>query len=157
MTDTTTTPQSFDPGDWLARQKRFDEAADQLVAENKAALFAVLAGVGITVVTVSFDGYGDSGQIESLDARADAESVELPAASVELARPDWQSLETIREMQPLRDAIETMAYALLARTHGGWENNDGAYGAFTFDVAGGTIELDYNERYTASEQSSHSF
>lgn len=156
MTDTTT-PQSFDPGDWLARQNRFDEAADQLVAENKAALFTVLAGAGITLVTVSFDGYGDSGQVESLDARADAESVELPEASVELARPDWQSLETVRETQPLRDAVETMAYALLARTHGGWENNDGAYGEFVFNVSAGTIELDYYERYTASEQSSHSF
>lgn len=57
----------------------------------------------------------------------------------------------------LRDAIETMAYDLLERTHSGWENNDGAYGEFTFDVVNRTVTLDYNERYTASENSTHEF
>ena len=35
---------------------------------------------------------------------------------------------------------------ILEQTHGGWENNDGAYGEFTFDVAERTIKLDFNER-----------
>ena len=34
-------------------------------------------------------------------------------------------------------------------THDGWENSDGAYGDFTFDVAERTITLDYNERLHA--------
>jgi hypothetical protein len=54
-------------------------------------------------------------------------------------------------------SIERLAYHLLERTHCGWENNDGAYGDFTFDVAERTITLDYNERYTASEYSQHVF
>ena len=37
---------------------------------NKAALFEVLAGAGITAVVVVFDGYGDSGQVESMDAQS---------------------------------------------------------------------------------------
>lgn len=34
----------------------------------------------------------------------------------------------------LHDAIETICYDYLSQTHGGWENNDGAYGIFRFDV-----------------------
>lgn len=53
--------------------------------------------------------------------------------------------------------IERLVYDLLTDTHCGWENNDGAYGDFTFDVAERTITLDHNERYTASEYSQHVF
>jgi hypothetical protein len=42
-------------------------------------------------------------------------------------------------------------------THDGWENSDGAYGDFTFDIAERTITLDYNERYMQSEYSQHLF
>ena len=34
---------------------------------NKAAVFAALAGAGIAAVNVTFDGCGDSGQIESIE------------------------------------------------------------------------------------------
>ena len=56
-----------------------------------------------------------------------------------------------------RDAVEALAYAFLEETHGGWENNEGAFGEFTFDVAERTITLDYNERFESSEYSQHLF
>ncbi|MEQ1518940.1 MAG: DUF6878 family protein, partial [Usitatibacteraceae bacterium] len=37
----------------------------------------------------------------------------------------------------------------------GWENNDGAYGEFTFTVSDQSIALDYNERFTSSEHFAH--
>lgn len=49
---------------------------------NKAVLFAALAAAGISQVLVTFDGYGDSGQIESVDARAGDDAIDLPAATV---------------------------------------------------------------------------
>ena len=57
----------------------------------------------------------------------------------------------------LSDAIETLVYAFLEQSHSGWEDNDGAYGDFTFDVGNRTITLDYNERYTESDYSCHTF
>ena len=46
----------------------------------------------IAHVLVSFDGSGDSGQIESIDARIDTdESVTLPAAHITFSGIDWQS------------------------------------------------------------------
>jgi hypothetical protein len=44
--------------------------SESIHAGNKAALFDALARTGITIVTVSFDGYGDSGQIEEIQAKA---------------------------------------------------------------------------------------
>ena len=40
------------------------------------------------------------------------------------------------------------ATTILEQEQGGWENNDGAFGEFTFDVAERTIELEFNGRFT---------
>jgi hypothetical protein len=53
--------------------------------------------------------------------------------------------------------VEALVYAFLAETHGGWENNEGAYGDFTFTVADRSIILDYNERIETSEYTQHIF
>ena len=37
----------------------------------------------------------------------------------------------------------------------GWENNEGGYGEFIFDVAANTIELDMNIRIETSEYHGH--
>ena len=39
--------------------------------------------------------------------------------------------------------------------HGGWENNDGAYGEFCFDASARSIHLEFNERFTSSELFTH--
>ena len=41
--------------------------------------------------------------------------------------------------------------------HGGWENNDGAYGEFCFDASARCIHLEFNERFTSSELFTHDF
>ena len=48
-------------------------------------------------------------------------------------------------------------YDFLAQTHSGWEDNEGAFGEFTFDIAARTITLDYNERYIESANDQHVF
>jgi hypothetical protein len=72
-------------------------------------------------------------------------------------RTIWESPEIQRQTLTVRETIETVVYDFLRQTHDGWENSDGAYGEFTFDVAERTIKLDYNERYTSSEHYSHEF
>ena len=57
----------------------------------------------------------------------------------------------------IRDAIEHFAYDCLAQTHGGWENNEGAFGTFVFDVADQSITLDYNQRFEDVESFEHAF
>jgi len=57
----------------------------------------------------------------------------------------------------LREAIETACYDFLTQEHAGWENNDGAYGEFTIDVAERKIELECNVRFCDSTCFTHTF
>ena len=128
-----------------------------MLPANKGALFDALAAAAITIVVVTFDGYGDSGQIENIEAKAGDEIVPLPSGTIEIARPAWGSDEIERHNLSIHDAIETLTYGFLGQTHGGWENNDGAYGDFTFDVADRSITLECNERRMESDYSQHMF
>ena len=124
---------------------------------NKAAVFDALALAGVATVVVIFDGYGDSGQIESVEARtADAEAT-LPEVSVTLVDPRWDGSGTEPLTLSVADAIERLSYDFLQQIASGWENNDGAFGEFIFDVAARTISLDYNERMTTSESHAYEF
>ncbi len=142
---------------WEQKERAYRKRACAVLDGNKKALFGILAEHGITAVIVNFDGYGDSGQIEDITVQSGDVAVELPAERIEIFRPAWDSPDIERQTHTVREAIEALSYDFLAQTHCGWENNDGAYGDFTFDVAGGSITLDYNERYTATENYSHEF
>jgi len=143
--------------DWDAKRAAQDRLHAELQPQNQAALFDALAAAGVTLIVVTFDGYGDSGQIENIDVKAGDAVVAMPVGEVQIAEAIWDQPEPNRSTVSIADAIERLAYDSLERTHCGWENNDGAYGDFTFDVAERTLTLDYNERYTASEYSQHVF
>jgi len=81
----------------------------------------------------------------------------MPGAVIELAAAIWGQPEPEHSSVSIATAVESLAYDVMERTHGGWENSDGAYGDIVFDVAERMITLDYNERYTASENYTHSF
>ena len=124
---------------------------------NKAAVFDALSAAGITEIVVWFDGEGDQGQIQSVAARSGQTPSELPTIAVTLASTAWGADDiTTREM-PLPEAAEELCYGYLEQEHGGWENNDGAFGEFTFDVTERRIELDFNARFSDSVSYSHSF
>ena len=152
-TDKPATPE-FDMAASVARffteRDERNRRAEAVRPDNKTALFDALAAAGITLVTVTFDGSGDSGQIEDITAQSDDRTVDLPQGEITIAKLTAISMS-------VEAAIEQLAYDFLSEAHGGWENNDGAYGEFSFDVAARTITLDYNERYTATEFYSHEF
>lgn len=145
-----------DFSDWFAKEARRNQLDAELMPANKTALFDVLAAAGVVTVVVTFDGYGDSGQIESIDGRDARGEVAVPEDEVIIASATWEA-EMEQRTVTCREAIEQLAYDRLNATYGGWENNDGAFGAFKFDVAARSISLDYNGRYTAVETYSHEF
>ena len=175
---------------WDAQYRERHRIAGEVQPANKASLFDALAAAYITLVTVTFDGVGDSGQIEGIDiisggaglgpdpaqqgreacggptsqdndAKPGETSTErgakasLPNVQVEIATPLWDGSGTETHSLTMHDAIERLAYDLLEETHGGWENNEGAYGEFVFDVAERTIRLEYNERVMETVYSEH--
>jgi hypothetical protein len=142
----------------LAEQGDHEASKIALRPANKEVLFDGLLHAGVAYVVVSFDGSGDSGQIEDVDARnLNDETVPMPPAQIVLAGIDCQSKEVVERRLSLEQAIEEMVYDFLSDTHGGWENNDGAYGEFCFDARARTIHLDHNERFTSSELYTHDF
>lgn len=143
--------------EWLAKSQAHRENADRLRPANKAALFDALAAASVTHVIVAFDGYGDEGQVESIEAKIGDAAAPLPDVRIELALPVWGQDEPERKTVALATAIEDLAYDCLAQTHDGWENSDGAFGDFLFDVGARTVTLDYHERFTDHTSSSHTF
>lgn len=159
MTESLDTTSSADVplSDFEIKRAAQDRLHDELAPRNKAALFDALAAAGVTLVVVTFDGYGDSGQIENIEVKAADTVVDMPSGKIEIATAVWDQTEPDRSTVSIHDAVEQFAYDFLTQTHCGWQNNDGAYGDFTFDVVEQTITLEYNERYTASEYSQHVF
>lgn len=126
-------------------------------APNARALFDALETAGVTSVDVLFDGQGDSGQIEGTTAYAGELEVKLPSAMIQYTDVEFFGTSTTTSEITVDDAIDRLVYAVLEETHGGWENNDGAYGEVTFNVEARTIHLEFNERYTATELYEHDF
>ena len=144
---------------------------------NKTIVFDALAAASITQVFVEFDGYGDSGQIEGITAHMGeppkalpapaatgaspavqaAAAVTLPKTRLTLHQAPWNSEELGTYETTLQDAIENLCYGYLEQEHDGWENNDGAFGEFRFNVAERTIELEFNGRFTDTYTENHSF
>jgi hypothetical protein len=150
-------PSSIDFAQVLADQAERSARIDALRPANRDRLFDGLTAAGITHVTVTFDGEGDSGQIESIGAWAGDKAVDFPAAEIPHAALTWDDPEVEMRSLSLEDVVEQLAYDFLSDAHGGWENNDGAYGEFCFDAVARCIHLEFNERFTSSELYTHHF
>ena len=155
MTDTANPPLDLDAV--MQRYAVWERAAAALVPENKARLFAFLASARITRVIVTFDGEGDSGQIEDIQPYKGEKEAKLPKGKVELLDLPYGARQVNPRKCSATDALEALVYELLREKHDGWENSDGAYGDFTFDVSAGTITLDYNARCMSSEAFQHNW
>ena len=84
MSDNNPTPSpAFDANDFLEKDRAFTALSNSIRPANKTALFDAFAAAGITSVLVHFDGSGDSGQIEDVDATAGDQPAEIPNGNIE--------------------------------------------------------------------------
>ena len=143
--------------DFLDRYKLYLETIAEANQLNKPIVFDALAAANVTRVTVNFDGEGDSGQINTITAYTAGDvPADVPETELILHRATQNESDRTVEVT-LLNAIETLCYDYLSQCHDGWENNDGAYGTFEFDVAKRSIRLDFNERFTDTTHHSHDF
>jgi len=113
-------------------------AREREALATEPAVRAELRALGVVTVSAEYDGVGDSGQIEQisfLDASDAAQTIQIGEAT--------------------RERVESLLYALLELRHDGWENNDGAFGSFRWNLIDETIEHEHNQRYTDHETSMH--
>lgn len=109
------------------------------IEQAKAVLIAHLKSLGITSVTIGYDGEGDQGQITDIEALEPAE------VKIKLMN-DGVVLGSHRE---LTDALENFAWKVLDSYHEGFEINDGGFGTITIDVTGNNVSLEKNDKYIA--------
>jgi len=98
-----------------------------------------LKDAGVVRVRIQYDGCGDSGQIES----------------VECLDADGKARDPIGQIGISEDELMDLFYDLTQARHPGWENNDGAYGEFEWDIASGALQHIHNERFTDYETTEH--
>jgi hypothetical protein len=132
-------------------------ALAEISKTNKEAVFDLLTASGFTRVNVTFDGEGDSGQIDNLAGFVGDVLTILPDVKLTFQNVSWGDNKIITEEKTAAAAIEHLCYDFLEQEHGGWENNDGAFGEFTLDVAGRTVALEFNGRYSDFHTTTHRF
>jgi uncharacterized protein DUF6878 len=86
-----------------------------------------LRKLGVETVTAEYNGSGDDGQIED---------------------PQFGSAEISRG---LIEATIYFFYDVLEDQFSGWENNDGGFGQFNWDVKADRIDLVHNTNFTDHE------
>lgn len=113
-------------------------AREREILATEPTVRAELQALGITLVQADYDGVGDSGQIDEISFRDETD----PGRFIPI-------------YDPLHQQVEDLLYALLNLRHGGWENNDGAFGSFRWNLADGSLEHEHNARFTDYSTSLH--
>ncbi|MCZ7645937.1 MAG: hypothetical protein M5U26_11745 [Planctomycetota bacterium] len=103
---------------------------------NHRELVEKLKALGVLYAVAHYDGYGDSGTVESVEAR--------DMSGTEVKLPD-----------DLRKAVEEAAERYLEDKGIDWYNNEGGYGDYTLDVSTARQRLDHNERISDVESFEH--
>jgi hypothetical protein len=160
--------------DYTAAHTAFRTLQISILQKVKPILFGALKAAGIRRVTVTFDGYGDSGQIESVEAYdAENQPIDLPAEPIpypfatmeERYEPSSETpsgqrcagyeVQEIEKSSLIQDIIEEIFWEFIGAKHDGWENNDGGFGECVFEVESQTIRLAMNTRYTETNYFEH--
>lgn len=125
---------------------------------NLDIVYDLLGGIGVESFVVTFDGGGDSGQVESpcefKPAKVGKKAEKLLEEVVEGAKVSdgvrWNpggGNETIWKENPtLNGMIESICYEALEDSNGGWEINEGSEGTFLFDVKKRKVHFDFEAR-----------
>jgi hypothetical protein len=154
--------------DDIMAQIRADQLkkADQ-VKHNANLLFDTLQESRVASIEVTFDGCGDSGQIESViyeDHRGKevSEPKLVVKGSFTGKHHEWDDkkktfVEVGGSEGKVREIVEQVCYDKLQASHGGWEINEGSYGTFHFDVLNRKVNLEYNERIEEVRSSEETF
>jgi hypothetical protein len=122
----------------LASISQYEQEAARRITRLGPVLRERLLKAGVARVFAEYDGCGDSGCIEDISCRS-------------------VTGETLEEgvSEELRQQLETYLYDLLEVRHGGWENNDGAFGVFSWDVVGDQLSQAHSTRYTETSTESY--
>ena len=98
-----------------------------------------LKDAGIDSVHIHYDGCGDSGSIESITY------TDGQGSAVDLAG----------KLAMTEEQLMDLFYDLTQARHPGWENNDGAYGEFDWNLTEDALKHTHNDRFTDYDTTEH--
>ena len=157
-------PESHASGiaDILASMGQMRSKARSRLLANRGRVLKALKRLHATSVVVSFSGSGDSGQIDQVSIYQDKTELKpTKKISILIATSKWNQESgwierVLSKPMPLADALEALVYDWIESEHAGWENNDGASGECTIEVAEDKFLLNHTTYYTESESMEHS-
>lgn len=132
-----------------------DEAS--ILGRNKHILLSALRQAGITQVTVTYVGMGDSGSVDGVEAEIpegthfDAMApVTLHAQKATYDDGTWQTIE-VEQSTSVEQALRDFADEIVDWLHSGWEDGDGASGSVVFDCATDKVRVEHDAYFTDSD------
>ena len=123
----------------------------------------LLKTFGVTSITASYDGSGDSGSMDDISLHyADPRVITGDTRTQQFWQFVSEKVDCVPADQQIftkkfGDAFENALWKLLTNEFGGWENNDGASGDIDINVETGKIEIEHNERYTEINTTTREF
>jgi hypothetical protein len=151
----------------MADIKKSQEKKAEKSKVNAKALFDTLSDTRVASIEVTFDGCGDSGQINDItftDHRGkDLSCPKLIVKGSHLGHQhQWDEkkkefVEVGGGEGDVSAIVEEICYDRLGAYHSGWEINEGSYGTFNFDVLNRKINLEFNERVETIRSSEECF
>jgi hypothetical protein len=155
LTHTELMLQHVDPNGegFLSEMKRRHVKLAEDTAAYRQLVCQKLINVGITNVDADYDGYGDDGQLEQLrfskgDAEIERGTIDNHRLPRKPKKEGYHYPDDLTEDVGLYEAVEDIFYDYLELKFAGWENNEGAFGKFVWELATDKLRLDHSERYT---------
>ena len=126
---------------------------------NKSILFAALRSGGVKNATLTFQGGGDEGHIESVSYETepgrefdDSVTVAVHAIRGVFENGQWDHTITLVEI-PFESALEEFAWTVHQRLHADWHDGEGGSAEMFFTVGPDGVDsivVDHNDNYVES-------
>lgn len=130
--------------------------AEAVLHHNRAVILAALTRLDISAAYVRYSGGGDSGDVTDVEVtpkeallKAQAEPVTLQHLHTSYREGNYH-YDVQDSPVMLDEALRDFTMDWVELHHAGWENNDGASGTLTVDVADNCFELEHESYYTES-------
>lgn len=121
--------------------------------QRRAALLTAADTLGITAITIDYDGEGDDGQIGDIIADRHPRFVDGSVhRTVPAEQPDLSATRSLTtpdglEFANLHELADHVAWDILEEEHAGFEDNDGGFGTITILVPERKITLEKSDRF----------
>jgi len=131
---------------------------------NKEILFDLMIQHGFEKFEIYFDGQGDDGQVNDIEATPSRNLDSFLSKIVEGARIKnnlgWANGQRSYKWQPnptVKDIVYDICYNVLEGKFGGWENDNGSCGYFLVSAAKRKVELVMKQRYYEYDVTEYTF